>query len=401
MIVYILGITFTTLFSFVYEIYSIKTNKVVSVFIFLLTLLPLSVIAGVRDYSIGTDVTSYILPNFQFAQQFNNYFSFNDSIYGLQGGFGWFFGVTGAVRPTEFGFNFLTFLLSRFTNTPHLLMFMIQFITIFFVMLSVREFKKIYNNISIPLSMFIYSSVLFLAGLNEMRQFMAASILLYALIMFIEGRYIKYALFQFLAFSIHVTSLMGILFVFVFLMVSMKQKLKISRKRPFFLGIVLIVLFALFGRISLNIIRISLSAIPFLANHLGSFDDTGGFPFRRIIVFLLSGVTFTFLYFLLSKKTSFDFKESRILVWFNIIILSGMALNTLYVAQTSIPRLGDYARFVTILAIPLLISQMTKIKRLYSIYLVIILGILVIGYTAYSGQNEVFPYLSDILNITK
>ena len=90
-----------------------KNKRVVCGFIFILTLLPLSIISGIRDYSVGTDVTSYILPNFQFSQQFNDFFSFNNSIYGMKGGFGWFFGVTGAVRPTEFGFNFLTYLLSR------------------------------------------------------------------------------------------------------------------------------------------------------------------------------------------------------------------------------------------------------------------------------------------------
>lgn len=400
MIVYILGITLTTLFAFIYEKNFEKTNRIIGNFIFIFTLFPLSIIAGVRDYSVGTDVTSYVLPNFQFAQQFNSFFSFNDSIYGLRGEFGWFFGVTGAVRPTEFGFNLLTFLFSKFTNTPHLLMFFIEFITIFFVMLSIIEFKKIYN-ISIPLSVFIYSSVLFLTGLNEMRQFMAASILLYALIMFIEGKYFKYTIFQFLAFSIHITSLMGILFVFVFFLINRKQNFQISYKSPFLLGIALIAFFGLFGRISLHIIKISLSILPFLSNHLGSFDDTGGFPFQRIIVFLLPGLTFTFLYFFLSKKISFNIRKINILIWFNIIILSGMALNTLYVAQIAIPRLGDYSRFVAILAIPLLIDQMTKKNKIYSISLVIILGIAVIGYTAYSGQNAVFPYTSDILNIGK
>lgn len=400
MIVYVLGIIFTTFFAYVYETYFRKTNKIFSYFIFILTILPLSIIAGVRDYSVGTDVTSYVLPNFQFAQQFNSFFSFNDSIYGLKGGFGWFVGVTGAVRPTEFGYNLLTFFFSKFTNTPHLLMFMIQFITLYFVMLSIKEFKKIYN-ISVPLSMFIYSSVLFLTGLNEMRQFMAASILLYALILFIKGKYIKYTFFQYLAFSIHVTSLMGILFVFIFLLINMKRNRKIPHKYPFFLGITLILLIAMFGKISLHIIKISLSVLPFLANHLGSFDDTGGFPFQRIIVFLIPGLTFTLLYFFLPTKKSFDFKKTNILIWFNTIILSGMALNTLYVTQISIPRLGDYARFIVILAIPLLIDQMTKTKKVQSILLVIILGISVIGYTAYSGQNEVFPYTSDILNITK
>lgn len=400
MIVYIFGIIFTTFLSFVYEINLIKNKRVVCVFIFILTLLPLSIISGVRDYSVGTDVTSYILPNFQFSQQFNDFFSFNNSIYGMKGGFGWFFGVTGAVRPTEFGFNFLTYLLSRFTNTPHLLMFIIQLITIFFIMISIIEFKKIYN-ISIPLAMFIYSSTLFLNSLNLMRQYMAAAILLYALIMFIKGRYVNYIVFQFLSFSIHVTSLMGILFVFVFFIISQNKNIKVNRNYPFFLGILLSLIFSIFGRSILHLIKILLSSIPFLGNHLGSFDDTGGFPFQRILVFLLPGLTFSFLYFFISKKTLFYFKESKILVWFNFIILSGIALNTLYVTQIAIPRLGDYARFIVILAIPLLIDKMTKRNKIYSISLVIILGITVIGYTAYSGQNGVFPYVSDVLNIEK
>lgn len=67
------------------------------------SILPMAVIAGLRNNTIGTDISNYGLINFESATHFNNFFEYLKYIKSING--------------VEIGYSLLNFVVSRFTNS--------------------------------------------------------------------------------------------------------------------------------------------------------------------------------------------------------------------------------------------------------------------------------------------
>ena len=83
-----------------------------------IAILPPSVLAGIRDFTIGTDINHYVVTNFVQALGYDNFFEFNKYILQIQSDF------VGLPNNTESGYNLLVFLVSRFTQDAHWVLFL-------------------------------------------------------------------------------------------------------------------------------------------------------------------------------------------------------------------------------------------------------------------------------------
>lgn len=396
MIVYIILLALTSIFSYILEITLKSKNNLLKILAFIFVLLPGSIIAGIRDFTVGTDVFSYVVPNFNFALLVTKFSDYNSYISNLIG-----YGYTsvGIIRPTEFGYNLLTFLFSRITTTPRWLMFTLQFVTLYFILKStVFVFNKF--KVSITLQMFIYMSIFYLQSLNIMRQALAVAILLYAILCFSEKKYKNYLFYQILACLFHSTALIGIVFVIGYYLIFIGQRSLNLKKWSKWL--IIPVLFLIFGQQIFDFLFHLASSIPGIGNHLASFDNVGGILFRRMIWYLLPG----FLFILLCLS-NLNFNTNDIInntlkdKWLNYIALISiitLSIFSLYSFQTVIPRFGVYGEVWLVLGIPLIIQRINNpIQKLYTKNIIILMCMALFFYYMYSGNGDVYPYTSEIL----
>jgi hypothetical protein len=363
----------------------------------ILSILPPVIVAGVRDFSIGTDVESYVTTNFGWAGVYNNFFDYNNYIYSLNGNYGWT--QFGPVHQTEFGYNVLVYFISRFTTDPHWLLFSIQFIISLFVLLSVVKISKTFG-VSMLWQMFIYYFTFYLFGLNIMRQYMAAAIMLWAILLFVERKYWAYLVFQIIAISFHITSLIGIIIVILWWCSLERSKLT-NYKSAFFKTVIFVAIIAVFGGRILLLIENIASLIPYLRYHLSSLDVTGGYVFRRMLVYILPGITIIFLISLSelrgAKSNNLDVIQERLVKFIVSLTLVGITLNTLYLFQNVIPRFAVYFDVFRIIGFILIIDRFKSNYRFVMLVITTFLGFGIFGYILYSGNGELFPYSSNIL----
>ncbi|MDT2895504.1 MULTISPECIES: EpsG family protein [Lactococcus] len=396
MIVYITLLILTSFFSYFLEVTLKFKKSFFKILAFIFVLLPGSILAGIRDFTVGTDVFSYVVPNFNFALLLTKFSDYNSYISNLIG-----YGYTniGIIRPTEFGYNLLTFLFSRITTTPRWLMFTLQFATLYFILKSiVFVFKRF--KISITLQMFIYMSIFYLQSLNIMRQALAVAIILYAILCFSEKKYTNYLFYQILAFLFHSTALIGIVFVIGYHLIFVGQRNLYLKK--WFKWLIIPVLFLIFGQQIFDFTFHLASLIPGIGNHLASFDNVGGILFRRMIWYLLPGILFILLCLL-----NLNFNRNAIISntlkdkWLNYIALISiitLSIFSLYSFQTVIPRFGVYGEVWLIFGIPLIIQRIdSPMQKLYTKNIVILMCIVLFFYYMYSGNGDVYPYTSEIL----
>lgn len=396
MILYIALLLVTCILSYNLEIALKSNTRFLQRLAFVLVLLPGSIVAGIRDFTIGTDVSSYVLPNFDFASLAFKFSDYNSYISNLKG-----YGYTsvGIVRPTELGYNLLTFLFSRITATPHWLMFALQFLTLYFILKSVVfVFKKF--NISVTFQVFAYISIFYLQSLNIMRQSLAVAIILYAILCFSEKKYKHYILLQILACLFHSTAIVGVLFAAAYYyMIASKRSINLKK---WIKWLIYPLIFLIFGQKIFDFSFHLASSIPGIGNHLASFDDVGGILIRRMIWYLLPELVFILLCISNFKFDTTDLINNTLKdKWLNYIALMSiitLSIFSLYRFQTVIPRFGVYGEIWLIFGLPLIIQRMNgTLQKFYVKNMVVLICIAMFFYYMYSGNGDVYPYTSEIL----
>lgn len=398
MIYYILAILLSLGISY-FAIFFKKRKLFYNLFL-LLSILPTSILAGVRDYSVGSDVGQYVTTNFGQAILYDRFWDFQTylNFFKHMGSIDW---VTRA-HSTEIGYNVLTFIVSRFYNNAHWLMFYIQLIIGIFVILIAIKLNKIFQT-SILFTLFIYYSGFYIFGLNMMRQSIAALIMIYAFLFFIQKKYIFYLILQLIAVSFHVSAWLGIIIVLTHLIiVNSKKEKTLSYKDYSIIGMICIVFVALFGNIIFGILSFIISLIPFLSYHMSSVYVGDGTPIRRVIVFVLWAEVYL-IYLAFSSKTKNrkiidnDLFESTIRAS-AIVTIFGIILSMTMVYTGTLYRLGVNFSYIQIIALPLVLKRFNRIAINKMKLGVIIIGIIIFSYFIYSKFAATSPYTSQILN---
>lgn len=162
-------------------------------FIYGIALLIPAILAGVRDLEIGIDTLFYGYPIFVDAVT-------APYIDGMSSRWdGW-------IEP---GFLCLNFLVSRVTDDYNIFSFILSFITILFVFVSVYKWK---DKIPIWLGMFVFYSFFFNESLNIMRQCLALAIVFCSAEHIFNKKFLRFAFWILLASLFHRSSFIFLLY---------------------------------------------------------------------------------------------------------------------------------------------------------------------------------------------
>ena len=163
MTAYIVTFLVTLFFSYIDErnLLKEKPNRLKHIIMVAFIIMLPAVLAGLRDYSIGTDVQIYAKSVFENAVRSSSVNS-----------------VLERYSELEPGFLMLAFIVSRITSSVHFFLFSIAFIIQLFVYLALYRTR---NYCSIFMGESVYLFLIYNASLNMMRQTIAMAILLFAL----------------------------------------------------------------------------------------------------------------------------------------------------------------------------------------------------------------------------
>lgn len=157
-----------------------------------LAVLPICILvslAGMRDYSIGTDTIVYVR-DFIAGLDYNYYY-FDPNI--------------------EFGYQYLVYNILKLTNDYHWYLLSVALITVGLMIYSIRRYSTDYL-----LSVYIYITFGFYTFLfNTVRQAIALAILFYGVKYFLERKLVKYLIIVFFASLFHVSAYIMIPFYFL------------------------------------------------------------------------------------------------------------------------------------------------------------------------------------------
>lgn len=186
------------IFCFVLAARADKTNNKRLIFYIALAL---SLISGLRKNTVGIDTINYYW-------QFKNLNSIN-----------------AAFNHYDRGFYIIAFLLMKIKNDPYFCIFIFSLITNYLVVYRLWEFREIS---SYKYSILRYITIFYFFSFNCMRQFLSIAIVFYGMRYFEKGDYIKFFIYIIIASTIHISSLIAI--IYIILDVFQWRKLSIFQK---------------------------------------------------------------------------------------------------------------------------------------------------------------------------
>ena len=149
----------------------------------------LSLTSGLRAYDVGIDTSGYYDA---FVSDFT-------------------------IRPWEFdeeGFRALARALMTLFNNPTAIFLVMAIATNSLMILRLWDFR---NNASFAYMSFFYIAVFYIGTMNTMRQYLAVAIVFFATRFLEQKKYVPFIVSLLVATSIHITALMGIAYLFVYL----------------------------------------------------------------------------------------------------------------------------------------------------------------------------------------
>lgn len=185
----------------------------------LLAVLPPILIAGLRDFTVGSDTDLYVVPIFNgIASNGQNLMEFLDSYPGM-----------------EWGYLFLTFIVSRLTDQPVFLLLCIHILIILPLYMTAMKWREYLSPVFF---MFIFYMIFFQESLSIARQSIALSLSLQAFTFFMEDKYIKYVVYTFIALLFHQTAVIALSLPLFYIIVD---RFSIREYYLYYIGVALII----------------------------------------------------------------------------------------------------------------------------------------------------------------
>ena len=167
-------------------------NKYITRILVILALLIPSIIAGIRDYTIGTDVLLYGNSWFEKAADY-------DSMYRY------------LVKAKEYsigvGYAAINFIVSRFSSSPHMFYFVYEFLQLTVLYAAIKPYK---DKLSVSFAFLIYYFLFFNNSLNILRQTMAIILVLYSYGFARNKKIVGFCITIVVAYSFHSSAIVGL-----------------------------------------------------------------------------------------------------------------------------------------------------------------------------------------------
>lgn len=395
MTVYIYSISLSLMLIWLTNKFIFKKNATFYWFFSIISLLPTTIIAGVRNLTVGTDIRHYIAPNFTAALNFNNLFEYVQFVTNTKSAY------VDTVNHTEMGYSVIVYLVSRLTDNPMWLLFTLQAISVLAVYYSIYLLRLEYPKISITFGMLVYYTLFYGPSLNIMRQTVAASLVLLATMLLVRRHPIVAVVVFFIAIQLHISSLIGIVIFLIYLIRTHKFKRSLKLTIPYFWYILLCYIVVLeIGPIIFKGIQVFTMYIPILQKYSASFGSIGGLSNRQTLLMVVSDLVIFAIIGLvdvIQKDKIIDSEDWISIFFFQITVITTLFYG-MYSFQTVIPRLGLFFAVFRVVSYSYYFSKINKaIVRIFCYILMIIVLFFVFFRITLSGSGEIFPYTSDIL----
>lgn len=351
----------------------VKGKGAKRLFIALAILVP-SLLAGLRDQRIGTDVMVYGVERFNSAL--------------ITDSFGAYFNKYATSILSEPLYLLVTYVMSRLSRDFHSALFVYELITVSFAYLAMRKFVD-KNGGSVAFGMLIYYFSLYNYSLNLMRQAIAITILFYAVQFLFDNEKFKFFIFFFIAVGFHSSAVIGLAFVVMYYM------LRINKNKPrtvqLFQGAVFFVMMAIaviaFEKVIIKLVSFGFLRENYLNYIAGGKYAVGGVVSVREIFFNLICI----LIFVLLYKASARRGQEPLMFMMNsgvVLLLCFAPLMATYLA-----RVGQYFVPLQLISLTSVISCAKKSQQW--VYKLVLLVLIVLNWYlvfVVSGSCETVPY---------
>lgn len=342
-------------------------NKQITIIFVALALIIPSALAGMRDFSIGTDISVYG----------NYWFNLTNEVS--------FFKYIKWALSSDIGilYAMLNYVVSIFTDDVHWFYFFLSLITNTFIYIAVSGYK---NKLSVPFAMYIYYILFFNSSLNILRQSVAIAVLLLAYRYLSENNYSKFLIFLVIASMFHTTALLMIVLIPIFKISNWKNK-----------QICTIILFTITLVIMLGYSKILelLMDLGFLGERYFGYlnKNAGG---GRIIRTCLYSVIFIFIIISYNSLTNYGKRNSGLV---NCSLLSFVFTILLFLGNNQIIRIAYYFDITLVLILPMISQKIVILmdsgKRIKLVYHIIGIVLLIYWLLTIVIQNngQTYPYV--------
>ena len=366
---YIVVFVISTFFLYISEYCYKKENKIVAKLFACICILVLSVFAGFRDVSVGTDVEYYLVGHFNIAANFSGRF-FDYLIYMTN------------VQEAEPLYVIIQYIGHQFFHSIHFVMFIISGITILFFYLGLQLKSR---EINIAFGWFLYCLLLFNLSLNILRQSCAITIIWYLVLAFSERKLtaVKYVLLVLLATGFHRTAFV-VGPALTFLMFSFQ-----SGKKGVSKVLALLVCLLPFSFRLISNVFMSIGGLPtkYLVYFRSMYVDQSSLMLNTLI-YLLPTIVFSFLYFRKNRK------EKRNLEFYLVIAIA--EISCCIASNLFVSRLSYYFTVFFCFSVPYsarIVSKKNMGRIFYSAAMLFWFGIMWYINIVVFGYGQTYPYV--------
>lgn len=337
----------------------------------IISVLPLCVVAGARDITVGTDTSAYPLSCFNASQVYSP------------------IGALSACSDQEPLFVLLFWFLGRLTGDFNVVLFFCElFIFLPYVLVAKKQFPQGY-----PVIGFFLCFIVFGYTLNILRQCLATSALVLMVYELIHGKNLPAFVFLAIAVGFHKMSIVGIFVWVIYIACCESRSVRSSKTLAmlFCLGIAICAVSAvLIGPDLMDLVSSFTSSYSFQVKHagMGSLNNT-------MLIYLLFCMIMKFL----GHKSSMESTNREML---NFYICCGV-FSAVFAQFASISpeliRLSFPFLFISGFLYPFLSENLGN-ERLLSGVLAITFCVLYFAITfVFGGSCDLFPYSSALLGV--
>lgn len=334
------------------------------------------ILAALRDISVGSDVSFYVMPYFNRAIISSNFMSYVKS--------------TGS---SDIGYLLLNYLVSRLTDSIGWLFFIIEFIILLCIFIGFWNFRE---KIQPWKCMIFFYLIFYNMTLSTVRQCIAIAICFCAVSFVIANQFKKRAFIKAviligIATTFHSTALITVLLILVSYLLYFN---KISQYQVVLIGVFLGIIIRIGANYFISIVSkiASLFSIKYANWKFLSVEGAGARGYLTVI--LLSVIVCIFNWIIIQKVNDFHWKALyRILFSLNIIYLFGM----MFISNiTFVPRMLYYIQVMWCL--PLgdvnVLFKKDRTNQVLGFFMVVFLVFMYwLYFFCISNVHGTFPYL--------
>ncbi len=361
-------LTFISSAALLYVSGKYKRNKYFSAILVIIALLIPSILAGLRDYSIGYDVTLY-----------GNYWFEKACSYGSM------IGYLNKAREYSMGIGYaaVNFLSSRISKDPHVFYFNYELLHMVLLYFGLRPFK---DKISIPFAFLVYYFMWYNLSLNILRQSMALIIVFFSYQFVANKKPVFFAICIFIAMTFHNTAIIGV----ILYAVSFSLQSRVAK-------LFRLLIVAASGVVILfykQVFELLASMSIFSSNRYGHYmdDSLAGGRYIRIVFWLFVAA----LVIWRAKDYNKVWDHSKVMNFW--IVISLVMSGIMFVASSTVIRAAYYFDIIAVISIPFITENLglrEKILGKRIQYIVTIIPIFLYWLLSFVVRNgaQTFPYV--------